>query len=285
MTYAPANLREVQRIWTSHGGVNLGIVGDVAHAQRGTSYHLGKSQLRLDAYSIRTARDRAGLTEAASAVDLGKLDGSFIKLRAFSRWLVTMGQSNQPGTRDLREVIYTPDGRQVFRWDRERGYASQPRTGEADNSHLYHTHISWYRDSESRDRAPLFRRYFGDVSMPDTSTEDPMSIIAHEPIGIPTSGVFRARKTGGDITTYPYDGDPRRGTLSAGAVRHALGPYNLTGISGGRTVYLVWEDAEFAFVAASDGHFEPNDGVNPAAPAPQSYPVIVGGKVIGEFTP
>jgi hypothetical protein len=160
VTYNPPTLRDLGRYWTAHGGVNLGVVGDTRHQAKGTSYHLGASQLTATAYSRRTTRDRAGLTEAASAIDLGKLNGSFGPLRTFSKWLVKRCQLNSPGTQDIREVIYTDDGKRVLRWDRERGVASAPRTGEADNSHLTHTHVSFYRDSEKRPKIGAFSPYF-----------------------------------------------------------------------------------------------------------------------------
>ena len=167
MTYAPPTLVELGRYWTQHGDVNLGIVGDTRHQAKGTSYHLGRSQLTPDAYSRKTHRDRAGLSDAASAIDLGKLNGNLGQLRAFSVWLVKQCQSNAPGTQDIREVIYSPDGKTVLRWDRERGVNSAPRPGEADNSHLGHSHVSWYRDSEKRPKVAAFRPYF----LPDTSTQ------------------------------------------------------------------------------------------------------------------
>jgi hypothetical protein len=162
LSYAPLSIRGLASYWVSKGGVNLGIVGDTAHVAKGFSYHLGKDYLAPDAYSIKTARDKAGLTNAASAIDLGALgdSGNYGALRAFSRWLVGQGQKNAAGTSDIREIIYTPDGKVVMRWDRERGFASAPRPGEADNSHLYHTHISFYRDSEERSKVGLFTPFW-----------------------------------------------------------------------------------------------------------------------------
>lgn len=173
MTYAPTKLRELATFWIAQGGVNLGIVGDTAHQAKGTSYHLGADQLIAGAYSTRTARDKAGLTNGASAMDFGKLNGSYGHLRDFSKWLVDQARHNAPGTFDMREIIYTPDGVTVLRWDRERGYNSAPRPGEADDSHLTHTHVSWYRDAESRDHTTAIRPYFGgipDMALPQFST-------------------------------------------------------------------------------------------------------------------
>ena len=179
MTYAPPALIELGRYWVRHGGVNLGVVGDAAHQRKGTSYHLGRSVLADDAYSRKTARDRAGLTDAASAIDLGKLNGNLGQLRTFSKWFVQRCRTNAPGTQDVREFIYSPDGRTVLRWDRERGVNSAPRTGEANNSHLAHSHISFYRDSEKRSKVGLFRPYFEPakpVTQPATpAKEEPVS--------------------------------------------------------------------------------------------------------------
>lgn len=176
MTYNPQTLRDLGAYWTKQGGVNLGVVGNTAHTR---GYHLGKDRIfdgsgpgigPVD-YSVQTARDKAGLTDAASAIDLGRLDGSLGNLRAFSKWLVSRARANAPGTRDLREIIYSPDGKTVLRWDRQRGYNSLPRPGEADSSHLTHTHISFYRDSEGRDKRPIFAPYF--TPAPPPPPEDP----------------------------------------------------------------------------------------------------------------
>lgn len=180
MTYAPASISQLATFWRREGGVNLGIVGDARHASR-PSYHNGRdrivaySRLNTD-YTAMNVRDRSGLTNAASAIDLGALQGGFNHLRAFSVWLVGQCRINAPGTPDIREVIYTRDGDTVLRWDRERGVKSLPKAGEADRSHLWHTHISFYRDSEKRAKTQIFAPYFADP-LPDTSTEEEVVIV------------------------------------------------------------------------------------------------------------
>lgn len=166
MTLAPANLTTVAGFWTKQGGVNLGIVGDTRHVAAGTSYHLGSDHLKPGAYSAIKPRDVAGLSIYASAFDMGKLGGTYTKLRIFSGWLVDQCRHNAPDTRDIREVIWSPDGATVLRWDRERGVASEPRDGEADSSHLTHTHVSWYRDSRGRSQVGPWQRYFAQASRP-----------------------------------------------------------------------------------------------------------------------
>jgi len=170
MSYAPATIRAVRAYLLPRTGLSpaaLGIVGDLAHARR-ASYHNGYDRIvsagrtRATDYSIRTDRDWRGKTDAAAALDIG----NFPRLRSLSVWLVQQARANKPYTSDIRELIYSPDGRTVLRWDRERGFRSLPRQGEADSSHLWHTHISWYRDSEPRGKVGLFRAYFEPQTVP-----------------------------------------------------------------------------------------------------------------------
>jgi hypothetical protein len=172
VSYAPQTIYAVRAYLQPKTGLSasaLGIVGDAAH-QRRASYHNGQDAISKYGrtastdYSIRTVRDREPyLTNAASALDIGTptaAKGGATLLRNMSMKLVAQARVNAPGTRDIREIIFSPDGRRVLRWDRERGYTSMPREGEADDSHLWHTHIAWYRDSESRSKLAPFRRIF-----------------------------------------------------------------------------------------------------------------------------
>lgn len=151
MTYAPASLKAAQVYLRERTGlpwVSLGIVGDENH--RG-GYHQGEPNVPASDYSRdESRRDENGLSGAASALDIG----NFPRLRELSRWIVAQCQAGTPDTRDIREVIYSPDGRSVKRWDR-LGVRSS-----GDSSHLTHTHISYFRDSEARDKASLFKRFF-----------------------------------------------------------------------------------------------------------------------------
>lgn len=161
MTYSPQTLKDLASYIVSQGVVNLGVVGDTAHLARGTSYHLGQSQLQPGAYSAIVPRDREPhLTEAASAIDLGKVGGTIQGLQKLSIWLARECASKAADTLDIREVIWSPDGTKVSRWDRE---GIPPTTGSS--SHLTHTHISYYRDSETRDKRALFRRYFEEAEV------------------------------------------------------------------------------------------------------------------------
>lgn len=178
MSYAPKSIVDAAKVWVANGGVNLGIVGDTAHTK---GYHLGKDRIYDGSgpgigdsdYSVKLARDKAGLTNASSALDLGRLNGSLKGLQSYSNWLVAQCRKGAPGTKDVREVIFSPDGKVVKRWDNHAKvlYNGGTGTGQGDDSHLTHTHISFYRDSESRDKTVLFAPYF------DTSTGDDMPTI------------------------------------------------------------------------------------------------------------
>ncbi|MEV6344117.1 hypothetical protein [Actinoplanes sp. NPDC051851] len=173
MTYAPDTLQDARTflITTVPGlsGAAVGIVGDTSHAATGTSYHLGEDDLADTAYSIiESSRDKNGLTDAASALDVGwfsvKAGGKTHTLRTFSAWLVAECEAGAADTRDIREVIYTLDGKTVKRWDR------LGRRTSGDSSHLYHTHISYFRDSEKRDKTALFRRYLTEIGLLEDDT-------------------------------------------------------------------------------------------------------------------
>ncbi len=165
MTYAPSDLMAV-RTWllarfdinkgltksTDLDPAEVGIVGDSAHKATG-GYHCGNNWLgdvgRLNSdYSKReSSRDRPG-TNAASALDIGDFDvtvnGRRHTLKALSVAIADACRRGDPRTRDVREIIYSADGRTVKRWDR-LGIRS---TGGSD--HTWHSHLSFHRDSEGR---------------------------------------------------------------------------------------------------------------------------------------
>lgn len=178
MTYAPASITKAAAVWVAHGGVNAGIVGSITTHCRG--YHLGRDRILgpcackpagecrpgqgWNDYSVTLQRDRAGLTDAAAALDLGPIKGSYAALQRFSRWLVAQCVASSADTDDIRELIYSPDGIAIYEWLRDRGEGSMPvRVPNPSTSmltHRRHTHLSYYRDTEGRDKRPVFWRYF-----------------------------------------------------------------------------------------------------------------------------
>lgn len=177
MSYAPKHIADLRAAWVAAGGIDLGIVGDSAHP---SGYHVGADRIYSetgqgdDDYSVQLPRDKAGLTNAASAFDYGHDDKA--QLRAYSNWLVAYCQSSGAGSEWVREVIYSPDGLVVKRWsgvDRQIHDGWPTGTGNGDASHLTHTHLSVFRDAEAAgaDLTPLVNAWA--MVPPDTSTEDP----------------------------------------------------------------------------------------------------------------
>ena len=158
-TFNPQNLTDLAEFWKANGGKNLGIAGDAKHMARGVSYHLGKDDLLDTAYSIQSKRDRRGLTNAASAIDLGRLRTRLENLRAFSKWLVDQCMADSAARKDIREIIYSLDGTKVQRYS---GIDNKIHRGpgNGDLSHRTHTHISYFRDSEMKEKILPFRPFF-----------------------------------------------------------------------------------------------------------------------------
>jgi hypothetical protein len=193
MTSAPANLLAVRNLLLTYLDVDkntvrsqdlepaeVGIVGDPNH--RG-GYHCGSDRVVPRDYSVvESTRDASGLTLHASALDVGTFSvtsgGATHSLRTFSTWFVSQCAADAADARDIREIIYSPDGRTVKRWDR----LGKRTTG--DNSHLLHTHFSFFRDSTKadRDQTPLFRRYLTAIGLiapvkPETGMEQTDKLI------------------------------------------------------------------------------------------------------------
>jgi hypothetical protein len=167
VTTAPASLLDLRAYLADAAGVGLdqfGIVGDVRHTG---GYHLGRDRIYTippgygdDDYSIALARDRNALTNYASAIDI-KFGTNYKLLRNMSIWLVERCKAGAADCKDIREVVYSPDGVTVIRWDREGV------RGGGNDSHRYHTHVSPYRDTVTHDLTIPYRIYFdgGDMQI------------------------------------------------------------------------------------------------------------------------
>lgn len=172
MTYAPESIQRVQRYLHDKTGlawVSLGIIGDEHH--RG-GYHCGSDRVISGDYSVvESPRDRNGLSRAASALDIGNFSG----LRKLSLWLVAQCEANTPDSRDIRSIIYSPDGKTVRRYDR------LGKRDSGDGSHRSHTHLSWFRDAEENDKLALFRRYWDDEESSAPLPQVPKTVPAPGP--------------------------------------------------------------------------------------------------------
>jgi hypothetical protein len=186
MSNNPPTLVALGNYVVAVGWTNSGVVGNIETHCGG--YHLGKDRIfgpcackpkpdgickpgrGQDDRSVKLARDVVGLSDSASAFDLGPIDDhSLPQLRALSDWIVQECRKSAPDTLDIREIIFTPSrfpapGGTVHTWDRQLGVTSQPVVA-GDATHLTHTHFSFYRNSEAADKTGPFRRYFSEVAM------------------------------------------------------------------------------------------------------------------------
>lgn len=179
VTIAPPKMLDARRLLLDHLDMHpgrtvtadldpaeVGIVGDPAHIG---GYHCGADRVRrvdgvIRDYSVtESARDRAGLSDHAAALDVGWFDitsaGKRWTMYDFNRWLVTQCRAGTPDTADIREVIYTLDGTTVHRWDR------LGRRSSGDNTHRWHTHISEHRDAHGRHMPTLMRRWLTHIGL------------------------------------------------------------------------------------------------------------------------
>jgi hypothetical protein len=167
MTYAPTRLLELRRYLRQQTGLSdnaLGIVGDENHDG---GYHHGWDDRRIrngqtsDYSWTESTRDSSHRTNAAAAIDIGMFD----RLLELNRWLVGQCEAGAQDCTDIRSIIYTDNGTTVKRWDRLR------RRTTGDSSHLYHTHVSYFRDAEDRDKTKPFRRFFEGGIMADIGVD------------------------------------------------------------------------------------------------------------------
>jgi hypothetical protein len=197
VTYPPDDLRAIQRYVHDKTMQDYNSLGIIHSTPQGGGYHEGQDLLAaanrapgpkypFSDYSYADARavskdglgrdlaaaDRlAGDPTAASAFDLGS---GFDRFLEFNRWMRNKVLEGDPRTRDIREIIYTLDGKTVHRLDRT---GMQPDSG--DDTHLSHTHFSFFRDSLGRRAADdnflgLLKEFFGDqtASVPGEDDEE-----------------------------------------------------------------------------------------------------------------
>jgi hypothetical protein len=175
MTAAPIELREARALALSHLDMHpgetvgsdlepaeVGIVGDAAHADGGDSYHLGKDQLSASAsYSVKESVRDGKPDIYAAAMDIGQFSRGPGNLRHFSLWLVSHCKLKTVWTLGIREVIYSPDGSTVKRWDR------LGKRSSGDVSHTWHTHVSWFRDAHGAGAVTMVREYLYEIGVLD----------------------------------------------------------------------------------------------------------------------
>lgn len=161
MSDVPPDMAAAARYLRSHGAPVLGIVGDRSHTQ---GYHLGRDRIyrippgRGDRdYSVRHARDRRGLTDDASAIDIGRHRG----LIELGRDLYAACRAGDRLAVDVAELIAERgDGTHIWRWAPD-GVWGDPASAELP----HHLHVSYRRDSRGRSKLPLLAMHYGGSTM------------------------------------------------------------------------------------------------------------------------
>lgn len=159
MTTAPEDLKQVQVYAKDKTGQPWSSLGIIHATPQGGGYHEGEDLLILagtapgpeypgsDYSYTDSPRDllpngRLAGGNNASGFDWG---GDFKGFHGFNKFIEARMRANDPRLRDVREFIYTTDGKTVKRIDRT---GKQGNTGDA--SHLTHSHFSFFRDSLGR---------------------------------------------------------------------------------------------------------------------------------------
>lgn len=143
--YAPAAIRAVfDQLVAAAPRMSLelaGILGDKAHTY---GYHRARAVLPRTDYSVELPVDQAGDEWAASALDIKPAHpGGMV---ALTRRLAVAARRRDPRiTSVVREFFGTTDGVTVYGEDL---YYRQ--SSKADRSHLWHLHISFYRQFANR---------------------------------------------------------------------------------------------------------------------------------------
>ena len=273
MSYAPATLLALAAYYATQGGANDGIVGSLTSHCAG--YHLGGDRINsacackpagvckpgeyANDYSLYYARDKAGLTNAAMAIDLGLIGGQHKPLQEMTAFLLAECEAKAPDTLDIRELIGSLDGTTMFRWD----FATGRAVYTADPSHLNHTHLGYFRDTEKADKTPLLKRYFGGDMVHTKGAGSPLGV------GTLAAGASLC-DTSNTAHRYPQPGGGTYSVLASVNLVDAAGkPIDIDGkqppVGGRDQVYLL--DAP-AFGAAAFGLRSQTTFAAPPAPTP-----------------
>jgi hypothetical protein len=175
MTNEPQDLKTFRVAVQARTGIadprSLGIVGDAVHQRKG-GYHEGKDVLEeigryheppgqhigsaTEDYSARLARDRFGLTNDASAFDLGAdwpKGGRAAWLR-YNNLLLHEMINNPERLPELRAINVSRDGKELKRFDQQDRHAGLTNSKDSVDTH---THHEFYRDTAGRRQTTLRR--------------------------------------------------------------------------------------------------------------------------------
>ncbi|GIG58749.1 hypothetical protein Lfu02_31210 [Longispora fulva] len=131
------------------GPLAIGTKGDANHTY---GYHRSRSWIMIDGdgdddYSVQVPLDQGGDGNWISAIDIS-LDSE--RMAAVTGRLLEAVRAGDPRLAAVREFYGTVDGRTVVGWD-----TAYHRAVTADDSHLWHVHLSFYRSRADSDHADV----------------------------------------------------------------------------------------------------------------------------------
>lgn len=199
MTYVPESFQNLQAYMQIQTGLPLASLGVFPDESHDGGYHCGWDRRRISNGKLNdyawqeSPRDWNHKTNAARAFDCGL----FARLRELSLWMVNECQRGAEDTLDIREIIYSPDGISVKRWDR----LGMRSTG--DLSHLTHTHFSFFADAETNDKTHPFQRFFEGGGMSTLGEYNQQYMIQNGVVGAEYPNVHIPAGEGHSATALP----------------------------------------------------------------------------------
>jgi hypothetical protein len=119
-----------------------------------------------DDYSVVLAQDKKGADDCASALDVTMPPDL---MKEVSARLLAAGKADDPRLHALREFFGTIDGVRVTGWDRHNPDDAHDDTPtSSDDSHLFHVHLSFYREfaDDADALLPIASVFTGEDDMP-----------------------------------------------------------------------------------------------------------------------
>jgi hypothetical protein len=175
MPYTPQSIHDLKKYLVAKTGkpganFSIGRTQQISNGQRlFRGYHLGGDQLGPKDYSNVKARDRRGLSDARSAIDIKLPVRDLKKLVTYLRAEAEAGRLT-----DVREFLGPRQDGRAARYAKENNW--QEELYPEGNSHEWHVHLSFFRDSTSpasdRDKVGILEGHFGPRD-PDQEEPEP----------------------------------------------------------------------------------------------------------------
>lgn len=162
MSLRPQSLIDVSKYIQEKAGVPASNMS-IRAARSARGFHAGKSEIygpngQGDKdYSVKNPRNKAGLSEYSSAIDI-KIAKP--QLKALVAHLVAEGAAGNL----LFEVIGPDSSGKANYWGHITGWQPNPHLAPA--SHAWHAHLGFWRDTENADRLAPFRSFYESPVVP-----------------------------------------------------------------------------------------------------------------------